>query len=88
MKYEVPLNVHGTPVAMMGSDGEWTEIGYVTDFALSIHQEEFMEAPFRPYREIDMCIDVFGKPGITDFFVKLMQAREDVERNAIDGNGE
>ena len=59
MRTSVPLNL-SVPVAVKNWLGEWVEVGYTTDLELTIETDEWMEAPFRPRREISLSMEVSG----------------------------
>jgi hypothetical protein len=56
-------NAYGTPMAMKGPDGEWVEVGYVTNLDLTVEQDEhtLWETPFRAKREYRMSVDLTAK---------------------------
>lgn len=70
MKTTVPLSMCAT-VAVKNSAGEWVEIGHTTDLKLSVEQEEWLEAPFRPRREVSVSMEIAGTEAAINTLVEL-----------------
>jgi hypothetical protein len=66
---------YGTPVAMRGPDGEWVEVGYVTDLDFSVELDEWMEwqTPFRTKKTYTMDIDVQANSSAYPILMNIMQ---------------
>lgn len=76
---------YGTPVAIMGVDGEWTEVGYVTDLEFTAEQDEWLpwESPFRIQRRYSMEMDVCANESAYQVLLNIMRAQA-----VVDSDGE
>lgn len=76
---------YGTPMAIKGPDGDWVEVGYVTDLDFSVDQDESMlwERPFRINRTYSMTVDLNANESAYSVLMAIAQGL-----SVVDGNGE
>lgn len=77
--------VFGVPMAVKGPDGEWKEVGYVSDLIFAVEQDEWRpwEPVFGTPQRYTMDVDLESTPEAYQILLDIMQAQ-----SVVDGNGE
>lgn len=73
-EFEFP-GTHGTPLAMQDADGNWVEIGYVTDLVFAVREDYRLMAgePWRVQRDYQISLDAQANDQAYAFLHKLRE---------------